>query len=139
MIRITEEMRRLINDSLADGFPCMLATASPSGQPGLSFRGSMMVFDEQSLAYWDRTQRAGLEHVEANHKVVMMYRNTKERRSWKFYGEAKVYKEGPVREQVMALVVKPELDNDPERKGYAVIVKLSRITTLGGQVVQKQD
>ena len=29
-----------------------------------------MVLDGQSLAYWDRTQRAGLEHVEANPKVV---------------------------------------------------------------------
>jgi len=139
VIRITEEMQRLINDNLADGCPCILATASPSGEPGVSFRGSMMVLDEQSLAYWDRTQRAGLEHVEANPKVVMMYRNPKERRSWKFHGEAKVYKEGPIRERVMARVVKPELDNDPERKGFAVIVKVSRITTLGGQVVQKRD
>ena len=139
MIRITEEMQRLINDNLTDGCPCILATASTNAEPGISFRGSMMVLNEHSLAYWDRTQRAGLEHVEANPQVVIMYRNPHERRAWKFHGEATVYREGPIREQVMARVVKPELDNDLERKGFAVVVTLSRITTLGGQVVQTRD
>lgn len=139
VIRITEEMQRLINDNLADGCPCILATASPSAEPGVSFRGSMMVLDEQSLAYWDRTQRAGLQHVETNPQVVVMYRNPKEHRAWKFHGEATVYTDGPIRQQVMARVVQPELDNDLERRGFAVVVKLSSISTLGGQLVQKRD
>ena len=139
MIRITEEMSRFINSALADGCPCILGTASPKGEPSVSFRGSMMVFDEQHLAYWDRTQRAGLEHVEANPKVVVMYRNPKERKSWKFHGEVKVYKEGPMREQVLSKVVPQELASDPDRKGFGVVIELTRIMTLGGQVIQQRD
>ena len=110
-------MRQLIDNALADGNPCILVTASPTGEPGVSFRGSMMVYDDDSLAYWKRTQRAGLEHIKANPKVVVMYRNPTERKAWKFHGDATVYRDGSVREQVMERVVQRELDLDPERNG----------------------
>ncbi len=139
MIRITEEMRRLINNALEDGFPCILGTASPQGEPNITYRGSMMVFDNDSLAYWDRTRRATPEHVEANPQVVVVYRNTKERKAWKFHGTAAAYRDGPIRLQVMARVVPQELESDPGRKGIAVVIKLDRIMTLGGQVVQNRD
>ena len=138
MIKMTEEMRKLIDNSLEDGFPCILATASSTGEPGVSYRGSMMVYDDESLAYWERTKRAGLEHIEANPKVVMMFRNTTERKSWKFHGDAVVYKEGPIREDVKSRVVQRELDRDSEGDGYAVIIKVSRIMTMGGEVVQER-
>lgn len=52
MIQMTDEMRQLIDNSFADGFPCVLATASPTGEPSVSYRGSMMVLDDENLAYW---------------------------------------------------------------------------------------
>lgn len=139
MIKITDEMREHINHALANATPCILATASPKGEPGISLRGSMMAFDDEHLAYWDRTQRLGLEHVDANPKVVVMYRDPKARKAWKFYGDAVVYRNGPVREQVLARVVPAELDRDPERKGFAVLVRVNRITDLAGQVLQQRD
>ena len=80
-----------------------------------------------------------LEHVEANPKVVMMFRNTKERKSWKFHGNAAVYRDGPMRDQVMSRVVQGELDRDPERTGFAVVIRIERIMTMGGDVVQRRD
>ncbi|MBI2171443.1 MAG: pyridoxamine 5'-phosphate oxidase family protein [Chloroflexi bacterium] len=138
MIQLTDEMHRLINNNLADGCPCIIATASPSGEPGLSFRGSMMALDSESLAYWEHTKRAGLEHVEANPKVVVMYRNPKERKSGKFHGEAKVVRAGPLREAVKAKVVQQELDRDTGGEGFAVVIRIHRIMTLGGDVVQQR-
>ena len=139
MIKITDEMRQLMDNALAGGNPCILATASPTGEPSVSFRGSMMVYDDSSLAYWERTQRAGLEHIEANPMVVVMYRNPTERKAWKFHGEATVYCDGSIREQVVSRVVQEELDQDPERKGVAVVTRLNRIMTMGGEVVQIRD
>ena len=52
MIDIDDEMRELIDNALANGTPCILATASPTGEPGVGLRGSMMVFNSDSLAYW---------------------------------------------------------------------------------------
>ena len=44
--------------------------------------------------------------------------------------------EGPVRDQVMARVIKPELDKDPDRKGVAVVINVDKVTTMSGQVLQ---
>ena len=63
MIQIDDEMRELIDNALANGTPCILATASPTGEPGVGLRGSMMVFNSDSLAYWERTKRAGLVSI----------------------------------------------------------------------------
>ncbi len=139
MIDIDDEMRELIDNALDNGTPCILATASPTGEPSVGLRGSMMVFDSDSLAYWERTKRAGLEHIRANPKVVVMYRDPVARKAWKLHGDARTYLDGPVRDQVMAKVVQPELDRDPDKDGVAVVIKLNRIMTLGGQVLQQRD
>ncbi|MCL0043994.1 pyridoxamine 5'-phosphate oxidase family protein [Dehalococcoidia bacterium] len=139
MIKITDEMGKSINNALANGTPCILATASPKGEPSLGFRGSMMVYDGESLAYWERAKRAGLEHIEANPKVVVLYRDPITHLAWKFHGEATIYRDGLIRDHVMARVVQPELDRDPDRTGYAVIIRLNSVLTMGGDVVQQRE
>ena len=139
MIDITDEMRDLIDNALANGTPCILATASSTGEPSVGLRGSMMVFNSDSLAFWEQTKRAGLEHIQANPKVVVMYRDPVARKAWKLHGDALPYVDGPVRDQVMARVVQPELDRDADRQGIAVIIKLNRIMTLAGEVLQQRD
>ena len=139
MISITDEMRVEIDNALASGNPCILATASPNGEPDVGLRGSVMVFDDESLAYWERGKRTGLANMEVNPNVVVMYRNPSERKAWKFYGEATVYREGGLREQVMARVVDAEIDRDPERAGFAVIIRVKQIVNLLGEVLQQRD
>jgi hypothetical protein len=139
VIKVTDDMRSLVDNALADGFPCILATASPSGEPSIGYRGSIMVWSDDSLAYWERSKKTGLENIEANPKVAVMFRNTKERQSWKFYGNATVHREGPIRDQVLARTIQPELDRDPELQGYGVIIRLSRITLSDGTIVQERE
>ncbi len=59
MIELTDEMRRLINRARTDGAPCIMATSSPDGVPNAGFRGTMMVLDENSLAYRERAVVSG--------------------------------------------------------------------------------
>ncbi|MDZ4344153.1 MAG: pyridoxamine 5'-phosphate oxidase family protein, partial [Candidatus Binatia bacterium] len=68
MIKLIDEMRDLINPALANGCPCILATASPDGEPDIGFKGSMMVFVDESVAYWERTRRQHLKNITANPK-----------------------------------------------------------------------
>ena len=49
-----------------------------------------------------------------------------------------MYKDGALREQVMARTVQRELDRDPQREGLAVLIRLYKITTPDGQVVQER-
>ena len=92
-----------------------------------------MVFDDESLAYWERTLQGTAENVEANPNVMILFRNPATRASWRFVGQATAHKDGALREQVMARTVPAELERDPERKGYAVIVKVDKVLPLGGQ------
>ena len=39
----------------------------------------------------------------------------------------------------MARTPQVELDRDAERKGFAVLIKVDLITTLGGQSIQERD
>lgn len=136
MISLTDQMREMIDNALANGSPCILATASAGGEPDIGYKGSMMVFDGESLAYWERTRRQHLKNVQENPRVVVLFRDPKTRFNMRFHGVATVHQEGPVREQVMARTVKDELDKDPERKGAAVVIRVDKVTNLAGQVLQ---
>jgi len=57
LIDLTDEMKTALDSALADKVPCILATASADGLPGIGYRGSVMAFDGQSLAYWERAKR----------------------------------------------------------------------------------
>jgi general stress protein 26 len=139
MIKMTEEMRDLIDNASANHTPCILATATKAGEPHMSFRGSVMVFDDASLAYWDRVKRQSLQQIAENPQVCVLFRHPQKRIIWQFLGEATIHHSGPVREQVMARVVQSELDRDPERQGAAVVIRVHKILAGNGDVIQQRD
>lgn len=136
-IEITKEMKTLINNALADKYPCILGTASLDGHPNLSYKGSLMVFSTKKLAFWERARKGGFAQLSSNPNVVVMYRNGLLRKAWRFYGRASVHEHGEIREQVMKRTVGDELDRDPDRLGAAVVIAVTRISTLGGEVLQE--
>jgi general stress protein 26 len=138
MIQLTDQMREMIDNALANGSPCILATAAADGEPDIGYKGSMMVFDNESLAYWERTKRQHLKNAQDNPKVVVLFRDPKTRVNFRFHGVATVHQDGSIREQVMSRTVKDELDKDPERKGAAVVVRVNKVTNLAGQVLQSR-
>lgn len=140
MIKLTDQMRELIDPALAKGTPCLVATVSADGTPNIGYKGSVMVFDDESLAFWERTRQGTLNNLEKNSNVMVLFRDPATRAAWRFVGKATLHKEGALREQVMARTVQAELDRDPERKGYAVIVKVDRVLPVTGQTpMQSRD
>jgi general stress protein 26 len=138
MIKLIDQMRELVDKALANDVPCILATVSADGEPDIGYKGSMMVFDDESLAYWERTRRQHLANVQSNPKVIVLFRDPKSRVNWRFHGTATIHETGPRRDQVMARTVPAELEKDPERKGAAVIIRVDKVTNLGGQVLQSR-
>lgn len=138
MIEILDQMKEMIDPALANGCPCILATVSADGEPDIGYKGSMMVFDNESLAYWERTKRQHMKNVKENPKVIVLFRDAKTKAAWRFHGVATMHEDGSIRDQVMARTVKDELDKDPERKGAAVVIRLDKITNMGGQVLQSR-
>ena len=138
MIKLTDQMREEIDPALAHGCPCLVATVSKDGLPNIGYKGSVLVFDDESLAYWERTLQGTAENVEANPSVMILFRNPASRAAWRFVGKATVYKDGPLREKVMARTVQAELDRDPERKGYGVLIKVNKIRRHSGDAIVQE-
>ncbi len=129
-----------IDGALADGVPCLLGTADRMGQPQISPKGSMMVFDARRLAYWERAGRSALANLKANPKVVVYYRNPKAPGgsvAWRFYGRAVMAETAELRDAVWARTVPLERDKDPERKGAAVLIEVESVGDLSGKVLQQ--
>ena len=71
MIELTDEMKGLLYSALADGFTPVVGTASKDGWPQISPKGSVMVYDKETLAYWERAKRSAMENLEENPRVVV--------------------------------------------------------------------
>ena len=54
MIHIDDELRALIDNALDDRCPISIGTVSADGEPQISMKGSVLVFDRETLAYWER-------------------------------------------------------------------------------------
>jgi hypothetical protein len=137
-IELTDEMAQHVNNARVNNKSCILATASPDGWPSIGFRGSMMVWDKQHLAYWERSKKDGLANIQKSPKVTVMYRDPETRVAWKFYGRTHIYMEGDVREQVWVRVVDVEKTPDPQKQGFAVLIEIDRVDAYSGQVLQQR-
>ena len=50
----------------------------------------------------------------------------------RFYGTAKIYKSGPIYEEIWKRLIEPEKKSDPEKKGFGVLIKVERAEDLSG-------
>jgi len=131
MIELNETMAEAINTAAVQAAPILVATASTSGMPDIAYKGSVMVFDSDHLAWWERALGTTLANVRENGHACLYYVNREKRQSFKFFGTAEVIDEGPIRDEVMSRTIQVELDRDPERKGVAVMVRIDKVIEPG--------
>jgi len=138
LINLTEEMREFVNGARASGYPCIVATASPDGTPNAGFIGTVMAYDEASLAYRDRTGRQPLDHIEANPKVVVLFRDAGREVGWKFRCTAEVHRNGPVYDEVMRRLAESGMPAAADIEPAVVVLRIDQILTLFGEVLQER-
>ncbi len=136
-IALTEEMRDAFATAITDGAPALVATASASGVPDMAYKGSVMVWDADHVAFWERAHGMTLASMKENPNVCVLYRNPATRRAWKMWGVAELLADGALREQIMAKTVQIELDRDPERTGIAVLIRIDKVTQAGQVIMQR--
>lgn len=134
---------KVLHDPINANYPanvCLVATVLPNGHAQITPRGSTMVFDDEHLAVWERGKGSTAANLRDGSKVTVYYRNMKLRESGvlprggiaRFYGTANVYKSGPIYEEIWSRVVPTEKENDPEKKGFGVLIKVERAENLDG-------
>ena len=137
---ISQKIRDLIRSAWDDGAPCLVATNGPDG-PNISVKGSMVVFDDQHLAYWERSKKKqALANLAHDKRVCVMYANFKAQRDGvldsgflRFYGTAELHESGPLREAIFKRLSKREQEHDGADKGIGVLIKISRAADVRGK------
>jgi hypothetical protein len=135
---------QVLHEHIDTAFPanvCLVGVALPSGFAQISPRGSTMVYDDQHLALWERGKGSTNEQLRDGTKVTVFLRKPALREAGvlpkggiaRFYGTAKVHKSGAVYDRVWQKLIQPEKDRDPEKKGFAVLIRVERAEDLDGQ------
>ena len=138
---------RVLHEHINTAFPahvCLVATVLPNGFAQVTPRGSTMVYDEEHLALWERGQGSTTANLQNGTKVTVFFRKPALREAGilpkggiaRFYGLAAIHRAGHVYEEVWRRLVQPEKDRDPDRKGYAVLIRVERAEDLGGASLQ---
>ena len=135
----------VLNQHLLDSYPdnvCLVATSQPDGYCQVSPRGSIFVYDPDTLAYWDRGSGTTFDAVQDGAMVTVFFRNPDLGATGgnglipaggvaRFYGVAEVHAEdGEVREKVWNGMIEIERERDPDKKGRAVLLRLDRAEQL---------
>ena len=132
-LRLTNELKDLVNNALATRHPMLLAYVDGAGQPVLSFRGSTQVFSDTQLAIWVRSSGGGLlTAIGHNPKVALMYRDEDKKATFQFQGRAWITNDANDRRKVYEAAHKVEQDHDFARLGVALIIDLDRVEGYAG-------
>ena len=136
---ISAKIRNLIDNAWVDGYPCLVATAGPAG-PNISVKGSLLVFDDEHLAYWERTKKAALENLGHDKRVAVIYANFKAQRDGvldsgflRFFGTAELHESGPMREAIFKRLAKREQEHAGADTGIGVLIKIDRAADIRGK------
>ena len=134
---------KILQAHINTAFPndvCLIATVLPSGYAQVTPRGSTQVFDEGHFSLWERGRGSTTGNLSDGTKVTVYFRKPQLRADGilpkggiaRFYGSARLFKSGPIYEQVWTRLIQPEKDRDPDKKGFAVLIEVERAEELDG-------
>jgi hypothetical protein len=139
---IPKKVQGLIKTAFSDGSFCLIGSVLPNGFAQVTPRGSTWPFDDDHIMLWERGRGSTHNHMKDGEKLTVFYMNLGKRDVLpigglaRLYGTAQVYKSGPIYDKVWELTIEPEKKGDPEKKGYAVLIKIERTEDLLGQVIK---
>ena len=139
---ISQKVRDLILNAWADDHVCLVGTVGKDG-PNISPKGSMIVFDDEHLAYWERSKRKALENLAQDARVVVIYCNMKAARdgamktpALRFYGTAQVHESGATKDAIFAKLLKREQEHVGADTGVGVLIRLARAEDIRGNPIE---
>jgi hypothetical protein len=135
---------KVLHEHINTAFPanvCLVGSVLPNGFAQITPRGGTMVFDDGHIALWERGKGSTTANLTDGTRLTVYFRKPQLREEGllpkggiaRFYGTARIYKSGPVYEEVWRRLVQPEKDRDPDKKGFAVLIAIDRSEDLEGQ------
>ena len=129
----------LIRNAWDDGYPCLLASTGREG-PNITPKGSMIVYDGEHLAWWERSKRLALDNLQADPRVCIMYANMKAQRDGvlesgfiRFFGSVVLHESGPVHDKIFSMLLPREQTHVGAEAGIGVLVKIDKAIDVRGK------
>ena len=124
-------------------FVCLVGAVLPNGHAQITPRGSVAVYDDGHISLWERGRGSTNASLDDGSKVTVFFRKPPLRDEGllprggiaRFYGTAKLYKSGPVYEEIWKRLIEPEKKNDPDKKGFGVLIEIERAEDLSGNAL----
>ena len=134
---------KILQSHIDTAFPahvCLVGSVLPNGFAQITPRGGTMVYDDEHIALWERGKGSTSANLQDGTKLTVYFRKPQLREEGilpkggiaRFYGRATIHRSGPVYEEVWRRLVQPEKDRDPNKAGYAVLIKIERAEDLDG-------
>jgi len=140
----SQEFKDRIFNAFNDHTVCMLGTQGENG-PNISPKGSMIIYDDEHLAYWERSKKSALENLRKDPRVVVMYSNKAAFAAGdlpypggiiRFYGTAEIHESGELRDKIHAMLPEREINHEGAEDGFAVLIRLDRAVSMRGDSVR---
>ena len=128
-LKLTEDIKRLVNNSLEDNCPMVVGYMAEDGQPQLSLRGSMQAISDTQLAFWVRNPDGGVVRaLRYNPRITVLYRDTPNRVNMTFQGTGRVEPDESIRNLVFESMPQIEQDHDEARRGACFVIDLESVS-----------
>ncbi len=105
MAKLTEEAKTAITE----GRPGLIATASKSGKPNVSAKGSFRVVDDETVAFADVSSPRTVANIKENPQVAVYCLNRETRKGCRIWGKGTVLNSGPVYDEVAGPLLKKDM------------------------------
>ena len=138
---LSPTLQTLIRNAWDDGCPCLVATVGPLG-PNIAPKGSMIVYDDHTLAWWERSKKGVLDNLGHDKRVCIMYSNFKAQRDGilesgfiRFFGTVELHEQGPVHDKIFSLLLPREQTHVGADTGIGALVRIEKALDARGKVI----
>jgi hypothetical protein len=131
-VNLTGDISAAIDGAVLRGHPLAVAFVRDDGSASVSFRGGAYVYSPTELAIWVRKRDSGLAAAITERprvSLVFLEPEGPGARYLAIEGRARIAPE--LDQEVHDAIVEPERNQDPDRKGVAVLVEVDSVTGAG--------
>lgn len=141
----SQQVKDLIFNAHRDNCVCLLGTTGDLG-PNITLKGSMIVYDDDHLAYWERSKKSSLDNIVKDPRVCVIYSNIGAFRRGeiefpggilRFYGTAELHEQGEMRDKIRTMLPEREINHEGAEEGIGVLIKLNLAIDLHGAPLNK--
>jgi predicted pyridoxine 5'-phosphate oxidase superfamily flavin-nucleotide-binding protein len=98
MARLTEEAKRAIGTIR----PSLVATASKTGKPNVSAKGSLRVLDDEHVVFADVASPRTIANIKENPQVAIICLDTSARKGCRIWGRGEIINSGELFDKTIA-------------------------------------